>query len=154
MKREQYEEAVAVHVTEARIMPEAWGSQKATVPDLAIECPAVIVLNRSRYTITRLQAQLCLNGNSLLPYSRQELISSVGKLPEEITAGLTGEGRVIWGDTLRSTDIGMRFSSDAITVRDLYGSYPIVRWRDRWNTWWEYKHGEVREITESEPWKP
>ena len=78
----------------------------------------------------------------------------LGKLPEEITTGVTEDVRVIWGDTLRSTDIGMRFSSDALTVRDLYGSYPIVRWRDRWNTWWEYKHGEVRETTESEPWKP
>ena len=44
----------------------------------------------------------------------------------------------------------MRFSSDALTVRNLYGSYAIIRWRDRWGTWWEHKRGEVRPIDESE----
>jgi hypothetical protein len=63
-----------------------------------------------------------------MPYSKRELFSSLGTLPEKITTGLAGEGRDIWGDTLRPTDIGMRFSSDAVTVRNLLGSYPIVRW--------------------------
>jgi hypothetical protein len=154
LKREQYEEAVAIHVTEARITPEGWGSRViSSDPTQPIECPAAIVLNRSRYTITRLQAQLRVN-ESLTSYGKRELFSSLGKLPEEITTGLAGEGRDIWGDTLRPTDIGMRFSSDAMTVQNLHGSYPIVRWRDRWGSWWEHRHGEVRQIEEGEEWRP
>lgn len=156
-EREQYDEAALIQVTEARMTPEAWGSQITSTPDVPIQCPAAIVVNRGRYTITRLQAQLCLSssGNySLQSYGKRELFSSLAVLPDTLTTGLAGEGRDVWGDTLRPADIGMRFSSDAIAERHLFGSYPIVRWRDRWGTWWEHRRGEVRQIDESEDWKP
>ena len=132
LKREQYEEAVSVQVTEARMSAETWGSRITTEPDQPIQCPAAIVSNAGRYTITRLQAQLCTNGNALTPYGRRELFSGLDSLAGQIAGGLAGEGKDIWGDTLRPNDAGMRFSSDAQTVRNLYGSYAIVRWRDRW----------------------
>jgi len=70
-----------------------------------------------------------------------------------MTEGLSGGGRDIYLSTLTQTDIGMRYSSDATTVRNLVGSYPIVRWTD-WCTRWEYKQGKVQQIKEGDQWLP
>ena len=66
---------------------------------------------------------------------------------------MTGPERNLSPTTLTPADAGLRFSEDARTVRDLAGSYPIIRWRDRWGTWWENKQGVVRHLAEGEDWK-
>jgi hypothetical protein len=48
----------------------------------------------------------------------------------------------------------MRYSSDAIAVENLRGSFPVVRWRDHWGTWWEHKQGWVWQIKEGQEWTP
>jgi len=37
----------------------------------------------------------------------------------------------------------MRYVHDAVLAATALGSYPIVRWRDRWGTRWEHKQGVV-----------
>ena len=151
--REQLAEAYLVEVTEARMTPEAYGSQITSDPDTPIECPVAIVINHGRYTITRLEAQICMNGNSLTSYGKTEHFTSRWRLLAPMTAGLSGEGRDIYLSTLTPADIGMRYTHDAVAVRHLLGSYPIVRWQDRWGTFWEHRQGVVRKIAEGEQWK-
>ncbi len=148
--REQWAEAYLVEVTEARMEPEAWGSRITTGPDTPIECPAAIVINRGHYTITHLQAQICMNDGSMTSYGKTEHFTSWWHLPQPMIDRVHGAVRDIYVSTLTPADLGMRFSSDAITVRNLVGSYPVIRWKDRWGTRWEHKQGVVRKITESE----
>lgn len=152
--REQLAEAYLVQVTEARMTPEAYGSRISADPDTTIECPVAIVVNRGHYTITRLEAQICVNQNSLTSYGKTEHFTSWSTVPQPMTEGLSGGGRDIYLSTLTPNDLGMRYSSDAMVVRDLFGSYPIVRWTDRWGTRWEHKRGEARQIKEGAQWHP
>jgi hypothetical protein len=63
---EQIAEAYSVQIVPIRMSPDAYGTQITTDPGTPITCPGVIVINRGRYAITRLQAQICLNGNSMV----------------------------------------------------------------------------------------
>ena len=120
---EQLAEAYLVQITEARMTPEAYGSRISTDPETPIECPVAIVINRGHYTITRLEAQICLNGNSLTSYGKTEHFTSWHTLPHPMTEGLSGGGRDIYLSTLTPTDLGMRYSSDAMTVRNLSSGF-------------------------------
>jgi hypothetical protein len=128
--------------------PEAYGSRISTDPETPIDCPVAIVVNRGHYTITRLEAQICLSRDTLTSYGKTEHFTSWWTVPQPMTEGLSGAGRDIYLSTLTPTDLGMRFSSDTVAVRHLIGSYPIVWWMDRWGTRWEHKRGEVRQIKE------
>jgi hypothetical protein len=157
-EREQWAEAYAVEVTAAQMSPEAWGSRITTQPGIPIACPAAIVVNRGHYAITEVYAQFCAGTGGLMPYGRTEHFSSWWNLAGDIRGGsimdgVTGAGRNLSPTTLTPADAGLRFSEDARTVRDLAGSYPIIRWRDRWGTRWESRQGVVRQVAEGEDWK-
>jgi hypothetical protein len=152
-EREQWAEAYAVEVTVAQMSPEAWGSRVTTQPDVPIACPVAIVVNRGHYAITEVYAQFRAGTGGLMPYGRTEHYSSWRNLGGEMAAGVLGAERNLSPTTLNPADAGLRFSEDARTVRDLAGSYPIIRWRDRWGTRWESRQGVVRQIAEGEPWK-
>jgi hypothetical protein len=134
--------------------PEAYGSRISADSDTPIECAVAIVVDRGHYAIIRLEAQICLNNNNMTSYGRTEHFTSWSTIPQLMTEGLSGGGRDIYLSTLTPYDLGMRYSNDATVVRHLIGSYPIVRWTDRWGMRWEHKRGEVRQIKEGEQWLP
>jgi len=152
-EQEQWAEAYAVEVTAAQMSPEAYGSRITSEPDVPIACPVAIVVNRGHYAITDVYARFRAGTGGLLAYGKTEHFSSWWTLRGEVTAGVTGPERNLSPTTLTPADAGLRFSEDARTVRDLAGSYPIIRWRDRWGTRWENKQGVVRQVAEGEDWK-
>jgi len=153
-EREQVAEAYAVQVTPAAMTPEAFGSRTIRDPDVPIECPVVVVVNRGHYTITGLQAQLWTGGNARTGYDRTEYFSSRWNVPSQITQLLSWNRMDMPAGVLAPADAGMRYSHDALAVSSLHGCYPAVRWRDHWGTCWEHKQGIVRAIAEDEEWKP
>jgi hypothetical protein len=152
-EREQWAEAYAVEVTAAQMSPEEYGSRITTEPDVPIACPVAIVVNRGHYAITDVYARFRAGTGGLTAYGRTEHFSSWLTHPGEIKIGVTGPERNLSPTTLTPFDAGLRFSEDAKAVRYLAGSYPIIRWRDRWGTRWESKQGVVRQVAEGEDWK-
>lgn len=152
---EQIAEAYAVQVVPVRMSPDAYGSKVATDPGTPITCPGVIVINRGRYTITRLEAQICLNGKSMTSYGKRQHFPAWWNLRNmPLAEGLEGPEPDIRLDTLTPSDLGMRFVHDAIAERHVRGAYPVVRWKDRWGQTWEHKLGKVEKIDEGTQWTP
>jgi hypothetical protein len=150
---EQIAEAYAVQIVPVRMSPESYGTRVATDPETAITCPGVIVINRGRYTITRLEAQICLNGNSMTHYDKREHFSTWWNLRNmPLAEGLDGPEPDVRLDTLTPSDLGMRFTHDAIAESRVRGSYPVVRWKDRWGQTWEHKLGRVEKIGDDTQW--
>jgi hypothetical protein len=165
-EQEQWAEAYAVSVTAARFDPEVYDPYIMAEPGELIACPAAIVVNGGRYTITRLRAWLCSGGSSITSYGHTEHFTAWWKLPEPLRGDVPVEGgdvpgeerniwlpveeRDIWLDTLTPADLGMRYVGSAQVIRNLRGSYPIIHWRDRWGTYWEHQRGTVRQIKEGE----
>jgi hypothetical protein len=152
-EREQWAEAYAVEVTTARMSPEAYGSRITSEPDVPIACPVAIVVNHGHYAITDVYARFRAATGGLLAYGKTEHFSSLWNHDGNIMDGVTEAERNLSPTTLTPADAGLRFSEDARTVRDLAGSYPVIRWRDRWGTQWENKQGVVRQVAEGEDWK-
>jgi len=150
-KREQLAEAYLVQVTPGRMSVEWYGSLISTEPGTAITCPCVIIVNRGNYTITDICARFSYDGTSVMQYDKQEHFSGLRGLPEELSNYIADEPDIRL-TTLTPTDVGLRFSHDAIAKRNLHGAYPIVRWRDRWDQTWEYKLGIVYEVESNQPW--
>jgi hypothetical protein len=61
---------------------------------------------------------------------------------------------MVIGLRLTPVDKGMRFESDVVATQFLRNPYPLVRWVDRWGTWWEHRLGEVRQIADGQDWAP
>jgi hypothetical protein len=142
-----------VQVTPGRMDPKLYPTKVSTEPDTPITCPCVIVVNHGHYTITDIQAQFSPNGASILTYGKREHFSSLRDLPSQMTSWVDDEPDIRLS-TLTPSDTGLRFSHDAIAEKNLTGTYPIVRWRDRWGQTWEHKLGVVRKISAAEVWKP
>jgi hypothetical protein len=107
---EQIAEAYAVQVIPVRMSPDAYGTQVATDPGTPITCPGVLIMNGGRYTITRIDAQICLNGNSMTSYGKREHFSAWSTLQNRpLAEGLEGPEPDIRFDTLTPSDLGMRF---------------------------------------------
>lgn len=153
--REQLAEAYLVQVTAARqnALPPS-PDQPARDPAEPVEHAVAIVVNHGRYTITRVEAQICLSRNSLTGYGRTERVSSYFNLREELTEGMVWEARASNLGTLTPMDLGLRYTTDLMATKFLVGSYPMVRWTDRWGQRWEHKQGVVRKISEGEAWAP
>lgn len=153
--REQLAEAYLVQVTAGRMnVPPPSVSQPARDPDEPAERAVAIVVNHGRYTITRVEAQIRMSQNNLTSYGRTERLSSYFSLREELRQGVWEPSGNNGLRTLTPMDLGLRYSTDVKARKFLVGSYPIVRWADRWGTRWEHKQGVVRKITEGEPWAP
>jgi hypothetical protein len=153
-RREQLIEAYQVQVTPLRVDAGTEGKQPDRDADEPVERAAVLVINHGHYTIIRIQAQLCTGGSSLLGYASTDHRSAFYYLPPELRGEEVHEGRPVKLTTLCPMDLGMRYTSDVIASKFLVDSYPIIRWQDRWGTWWEHKKGVVQEIDENEPWMP
>jgi hypothetical protein len=152
-EQQQLAESYLVQITPGRMHPDLYKTRITTDPDTPITCPCVIVINRGHYTITDIHAQFSPDGRSILAYDKREHFSALRDLPQPMSEWIEDEPDIRLS-TLTPTDGGLRFSHDAIAEKNLRGTYPIIRWRDRWGQAWEHKLGTVRKITESEQWKP
>ena len=90
----------------------------------------------------------------MLGYASTDHRSAFYHLPSELRGEGVHEGRPVKLTTLCPMDLGMQYTSDGLPLKFLVDSYPIIRWQDRWGTWWEHKKGVVQEIDENEPWMP
>jgi hypothetical protein len=155
LEREQLAQAYMVQVTAARMTPEEYGSLASIPSDVEASCPVAIIVNGGAYTIRRIEAQLCMRGNTLTSYGRPQHFSSWWNLDDDdpIISGVARPEPSIVHTTLTPTDRGLRFLHDAVHEPNLVGCYPIVRWQDHWGTWWEHRQGIVRRIQEGEDWR-
>jgi hypothetical protein len=114
---------------------------------------AVMIVNRSSSTITRVEAQFCL-GNSMIPYHRLSGSPASGRYRKCSVPDTGHRPSARCGGVLTPFDTGIRFETDGIHERSLAGPYPVVRWTDRWGTTWEHKRGVARPVRDDEPWEP
>lgn len=119
---------------------------------------AAIVINHGRYTITGLEAQLRMlidSKPSLVPFHIPERVPGEQDLDPALLGGVHMRlEAMLNAKQLTPWDRGVRFESDAMSSTDLPGSFPVVRWTDRWGARWEHRRGEVRQIREGEDWVP
>jgi hypothetical protein len=123
-EREQLTEAYQVQVV--------FGDAQAPGQDPEMKILAAFIVNRGRYTITRVEVQFSPDGASLLSHHRRRRVSSAGVLPSQ----LTGEGWALKAEervpgVLTPWDAGVRVESDDVHERQLKSPYPVVRWVDR-----------------------
>jgi hypothetical protein len=151
--REQLSEAYAVQVAAARMEGEPIAHDAHGDVAESEQIPVVVVINHGRYTITRTEAQFCLNGNLATPH-RREYLSSVNNLPPMLPPGQYRPLQGPEGGVLTPADIGLRFVGNVTVPLFMTGAYPLVRWTDQWGTRWEHRNGQVRKVADDEPWKP
>jgi hypothetical protein len=152
-EREQLAGAYAVQVVLGEAGGEtteftAYGDPKPPQTKLL----AVMVVNRSPYTITRVEVRFCL-GRSLIQHHRYERVSSLDAVPGKVRHGFRPSAERPLSDVLTPFDEGIRFETDEIHEKYLSGPYPVVRWKDHWGTFWEHKRGVVRQVTDGQPWE-
>ena len=151
--REQLAEAYAVQVVLAGGSTGDLGKR-----DRAPHRLAVIVVNRGRYTITNVEAQLRLGGSgnpSLVGFDSEQRLPGGDDLPPDLLGGLSVRLRAgVRADRLTPWDRGLRFDAAPVSAEDLQGAYPVVRWTDRWGGRWEHRLGEVRPAGLFEEWMP
>ena len=148
-QQEQLAEAWSVQVVGARIPP---GENVISTADNPSERPMVLIVNRGRYTITRLEARFA-DGSGFTGSAQPQPFRDFANLPHELVHDVQGViGDVYLGVLMPGGAI--RIIGDAMQTGYLRTIYPVVRWTDRWGTWWEHKQGNVRPINEDQPWKP
>ena len=114
----------------AQMSPEAHGSRLTSKPVVPIACPVAIVGNRGHYAITDVYA--VPRWHRRAARLRQDRAFLVLAEPWRRDHGWRDRPRAesLSPTTLTPADAGLRCSEDARAVRDLAGSYPIIRWRD------------------------
>jgi hypothetical protein len=132
----------------------ATGNVQRPIDD-AVKVLSVMIVNKGSYTITRIEARFCTDGNNVISHHQFARLGAFDDLPRRLSEGFTRlEDDSGCGDVLAPGDIGMRFESDRLGAQHIAGPFPLVRWTDRWGTRWEHKRGEVLQVGESDPWVP
>jgi hypothetical protein len=147
-EREQLAQAYAVQV----VLSQHPG-KKSTASSRTWQLNAIIV-NHGLYTISRLEVQFCIGGNSLTPFHRYERVPGFDNLPKELRRGDRAGSELPLRGVLTPFDKGIFFETDDIHEDHLISPYPIVRWVDHSGTWWEHKRGTVRRINDGDRWEP
>jgi hypothetical protein len=147
---EQLVEAWSIEVLGARMPP---GDNVVSTPENPSERTVAIVVNRGRYTITRVQARFSPDGQSIADREQTQSFTDFSRLPHQLGHDLTGGiGEVYLGVIMPGA--AMRFIGGAMLAQYMRTTYSIVRWTDRWSQRWEHKQGDVYQITEDTQWKP
>jgi len=147
-EREQLAEAYAVQVVPAEVPVRIAGDEEGG------KQLAVIIVNRGKFTITRIEAQFSPDGMSLLSHRGYKRLMGFENVSESVRAGWGPSDEGAMSGVLSPWDLGMRFEADTVHVRFLKSWYPVVRWTDRWGTRWEHRCGEVRQVRDHESWSP
>jgi hypothetical protein len=145
---EQLAEAYAVQVVAAEA-PIRFTGDQGTGKQLG-----VILINRGKFTITRVQAQFSPDGMSLISHHSYRRVPGFDTVPEDLRAAWKESAERAMYGVLTPWDTGIHFASDTVHDRFLKSPYPVVRWTDRWGTRWEHRRGEVRQVADDEPWTP
>jgi hypothetical protein len=146
---ERVAEAWSVEILAAQVGPEKGITTK---PGQPIGRPMALVTNNGRFTITRVEAYFCPDGQSTTPASITEQMKfTPGDHP--YVSDITGSIGDVFRGVLAPGE-AMRFLGDTRLDRDLRATYPIIRWTDHWNQRWEYKQGQVNRVGESDQWLP
>lgn len=112
-----------------------------------------IVVNRGKYTITKVEARLRLGDGTLAEFLSQERLLDIKGLDEELRADATsGLDSISHADLLTPWDLGLRFIKGPTVTDGLLGAYPVVRWTDRWGARWEHRLGDARTIKPDSSW--
>ncbi len=129
--------------------PDAFGDLDGSVKRLA-----VMVVNHSSSTITRVEARFSYDGRSIAPAGKYTRLSGFARVSPKLREGWSPSSeRALYG-VLAPWDAGIRFESEDVHVQFLKSPYPLVRWTDRWGTRWEQRRGEARQIQDGEDWVP
>jgi hypothetical protein len=98
----------------------------------------LMMTNKGKYTITRVEAQFSPDGKSLLPHDTSIRIANLDNLPDKLRAGQPDLTEAARGSVLTPWDAGMRFECQRVHKKDISGPYAVVRWTDRWGRRWEH----------------
>jgi hypothetical protein len=148
-EREQLAQAYAVQVLLAQL-PGHLVDDTATGKPLPATQLLLGIVNRSAYTIIRIETQFCL-GRRMIPYLDISQLPS-SNTPDALRTGPFPSPDPAMQRILTRFDGGLQFETDAILDRDLSAPYAMVRWTDHWGTRWEHRQGVVRQIADSLPW--
>src|SRR6266571_1616038 len=96
-------------------------------PDPEVRALVLMIANRGRYTITRVEARFSSNGQGLVSHRSSVRISGLDNLPGRLRAGQPGRTEAAYGSSLTPWDAGMRFETDGIHVRQIVRPYQVVR---------------------------
>jgi hypothetical protein len=120
---------------------------------------AVTVRNLGRHSIVQVQAQFSPDGRSLLPSGRtsqrlrQRLMKSEDpSYPDIIITPISRSQPIDYKGVLPNGHL-MLLYSDEIADNHLADPFPIVRWKDYLGQRWEHRQGQVRMISDAEPWE-
>lgn len=154
-ERDQLAEAYAVQVASGE-QAVGHGGPVATGEGVEAEVKrlAVMVVNHGSFTITGVEAQLCLSGKSMQQYHSYQRVTGFEEIPSLVTAGFFVSPERAVSKVLTPFDGGIRFETADIHKRHLSGPYPVVRWTDHWGTRWEHKGGVVQPVSDDQPWEP
>lgn len=147
-EREQLAEAYAVQVVAAET-PIRFAGDQGTGKQLA-----AIIVNRGKFTITRIEAQFSPDGMSLIPHFAYKRMPGFDIVPDDLRAGWQDSSGQAMYRVLTPWDKGIRFATDTVHDKFLKSPYPVVRWTDRWGARWEHKRGEVHQVRDDEQWSP
>jgi hypothetical protein len=152
LEREQLAQAYAVQVLLAQL-PGKDVTDAVTADRLATRQLLAGVVNRSAYTVTRIEVRFCL-GTSTMVSHREVLQLPSPSTPEALRTGPWPCPYPAMRGILTPFDGGLQFETEYMPERDLAEPYALARWTDHWGTRWEHERGVVRRIGEDEPWKP
>lgn len=150
-EREQLAQAYSVQVHLAQI-PANQVADPADGHLLSARQLLAGIVNRSTYTITRVQIQFCL-GRRLIPHLGIQQLPSPNT-PDALRTGPWPSPDPAMLAILTPFDGGFVCETEAIAERDLAAPFAMVRWTDHWGTRWEHKRGVVRPIRDDDQWEP
>lgn len=146
----QLEEAYAVRVS------TGWQDGRITDPHInadphdVLQSMVVVVINRSRLTVTDVDVRLFRGDNGQNSPTKTERIAEIPPAADQ-SQWIEGPLKDLGNRTLAPWSGGLRFIGSATVDYRLDGSYPMVRWTDRWGQRWEHSKGRVRKTDETTP---
>jgi hypothetical protein len=152
LEREQLAQAYAVQVLLAQL-PHPNVADAATGEALATRQLLAGIVNRSAYTVTRIEVRFCLGGSTMVSHREVSQLPSPST-PEALRTGPWPCPDPAMRGILTPFDGGLQFETEAIPERDLADPYALARWTDHWGTRWEHERGVVRIIRDDETWQP
>jgi hypothetical protein len=146
-EREQFAQASAVQVQLAskRTAGQSPGDTK-------FKQLAAFVKNRGDFIIRNVEVVFSLGPNGpRVDAMTSERVAPVSDDPR-LRNGFEASVELLGREVLAPWDVGLRFESPVVPVRDLAGPYVVARWEDRWGTVWELGRGKLRQVKDDQDW--
>jgi hypothetical protein len=115
---------------------------------------AAMVVNHGYFTITDVQARFVFAERSgIVNPQRSVYTPGIDGLPSRLTRGWAESEAYVMEGILTPRGTAIRFESPLVPEHALENPYPLVRWRDQWGTFWEYRLGRVQPIGDDDEWR-